>query len=380
MKPMKHILIIAFSNLESDPRVNRQIRHLKQFYKISTIGLKPAGMEEVEFYPISSQPRSRLTRLWRALNYKLHRFESLYWSLFEFQPVLDSLAGQSFDLILTNDIETLPFALKIAEPNQTKVLFDVHEYAPRQFEDRFIWRFFFQGFNHYLCKTYMKKCAAVTTVSSGLAEEYDREYGIKTEVITNATKYFDLTPSPVDENNIRLITHGITNPNRRIELMIKTMDMVDSRFHLDLMLMPTHPGYYNKLKIMAEARENVTLIPPVKREEIVPVTNHYDLSFMLFKPYTINFKYGLFNKFFESLQARLGIISGPTPVPSARIIKQFDCGVVTQTFKLREFADRINQLTVQQIETFKQNAHIAAPEFTSQKNLEKLQEIVARLI
>jgi len=375
---MKKILIISFSDLKKDPRVFRQIDYLRNDYHVTAMGWESPELKGVEFYKISPVSRSRIDRIKRAIAYKLHRFEALYWSLYDFQPLVDILSQKQFDLIIANDIETLPFSLRIAKG--AKLLLDLHEYAPRHFEDQLIWRFFFQEFNRYLCGTYLKRCDKIITVSTGLAREYEKEYGIITEVITNAADYVDLSPSPTNSENIRIISHGIANPSRRLELMITIMDYMDSRFHLDLMLLPASPRYYRRLKTMAAGRGNVSVIPAVTREEIVPVTNKYDLSFLVFKPYTINLKYGAFNKFFESLQARLGIVTGPSPEPQVEIVNKYGCGIVLDSFEPKKIAVQLNQLTAEQIEEYKKKANLAAGELTAQKNMEKLGEIVKQLI
>lgn len=376
------ILILALSDLENDPRVYRQINYLKQNYYVSTVGWEPARIEGVPFYELKPPSRSRLTRLKRAFQYKLGQYEKLYWSLYPFQPLLETLSRETFDLVLANDIDSLPFALKIADSakGKPKVLLDLHEYAPRQFEDRFVWRFVFRGFNRYLCRSYLKRCDKIITVSSALADEYFREYGIKPDVITSAAQYFALEPTPVDKERIRIISHGVANPNRRLETMIQTMDHLDHHFHMDMMLLPTYPRYYKRLQSMAAKRSNVDIIPPVPMEKIVPATHGYDLSQIVFRPYTINFKYGLFNKFFESIQARLAIISGPTPTPHAEIIRQYRCGLVTEDFDIETIAAAINQLTPEQIMEYKENSHLAAQELNAAKNMERLGNMVAELI
>jgi len=375
---MKKILIISFSDLKKDPRVFRQIDVLRKDFHVTTVGWESPELEGVEFHKISPVRRTGPDRVKRAFFYKLRRFESLYWSLYDFQPLLDLFSQKRYDLIIANDIETLPFALRIA--NDAKILLDLHEYAPRQFEDQFTWRFFFQAFNEYLCATYLKQPDEIITINNGIAGEYKKNYGIDTHIITNAADYADLQPTPVKKGNIRIIGHGTANPSRRWELMIKIMDYVDTGFHLDLMLLPLDPGYYRRLERMAGKRENVSMVPPVKREEIIPVTNAYDLSFLIFKPYSLNYKYMLGNKFFESLQARLAIVTASATVQQAEIVRQYECGIVLDSFEPKKIALQLNRLTARQIEEYKKKAHLAANELTSQKNMEKLEEIVKRMV
>ncbi len=378
---MKQIMIIALSDLENDPRVYRQISFLSGEYRISTIGWEPARIDGVEFFPLKPITRSRPERIKRALLYKAKQYEKIYWSLYDFGPLLEQLRDRQFDLVLINDVDALPFGLKVAEiTGGGKVLLDTHEYAPKHFADRFFWRFFFQGFNQYLCETYMKHCDVITTVSSGIAGEYRKNFGVEPDVITNAMSYMELQPVPVKKDDIRIITHGVANPNRKLELCIEIMDHVDRRFRLDMMLLPVYPKYYKKLQRMADKRDNVRIRPPVKLHEIVPSTNDYDLSFILFRPTTINFRYGLFNKTFESIQARLGIVTGPAPEPQVEIVNRYGCGLVTDDFEPRHIAGLLNRLTDDRIMEFKNNAHKAAKELTAEKNMEKLDKIVKQLL
>jgi len=280
--------------------------------------------------------------------------------------------------VLANDVDSLPLASRLAQG--AKVLLDTHEYAPRHFEDQFVWRFFFQPFNRYLCSKYLKQCDRIITVTAGVAQEYNKNYGIDPVVITNAVDYVEMSPTPVDNERIRIITHGVANPNRRLESMMEIMDHMDSRFHLDMMLVSSFPRYYSKLQRLAEKRSNVTIIPPVTREQIVPVTNPYDLSLLVFRPYTINFKYGLGNKFFQSLQARLGLVTGPSPEPQAEIVSKYGCGIVVDTFEPREIAKVLNTLTADRIMEYKKKADTAARELTAEKNMEQLGDIVKQML
>jgi len=375
---MKKVLIISFTNLQNDPRVKRQIIYLNRYYSITTVGLNPVKDLSVEFYKIKPLKRSRLKRIIRSIKYKLHRFDELYWGLYDFLPIIEILKRKDFNLIIANDVETLPLVFNIFK--NTKVILDTHEYAPRHFADQFTWRFFFQRYNEYLCRKYLKKCNKIITVSDGVANEYRKNYGVKLEVITNAVNYTELKPSDVDERNIKIVTHGLANKNRRLEHMIKVMDYADDRFHFDLMLVPVDNKYYKYLEKISSKRRNVSLIPPVKIQEIISFTNKYDLSFLIFKPFTINFKYGLGNKTFESLQARLGIITGESPEPQANIVNKYGCGLVTKSFEPKEIASELNKLTANDIKEFKNRADIAARELTAERNMKKLGNIVRDLI
>jgi len=374
----KNILIISFTNLNSDSRVKRQIEYLSKFYNVTTVGLKPAKNYVSDYFEIRPERRSSFKRIIRAVKYKMHFYDELYWGLYDFKSLTKQLKGKDFNLIIANDVETLPFVYDLF--TYSKVLLDTHEYSPKHFEDQFLWRFFFQDYSEYICRKYLKKCNKIVTVSKGVANEYKKNYYIDSEIITNATHYRKIKPTSVDEKKIRIITHGLANKNRRLEFMIEIMDEVDERFHLDLMLVPVEKQYYNYLKKLVSKRNNVSLIAPVKVEEIITFTNKYDLSFLIFKPYTVNFKYGLGNKTFESLQARLGLVTGISPEPQAEIVNKYGCGIVLDSFEPQKIALQLNELTVDDIIEFKKKSNIAASELTSVNNMKKLHEIVKQLI
>ncbi len=375
---MKKVLIISFTDQRCDPRVNRQIKFLVGKYEIYTIGLRSAEEKNIIFYPLERKKNSFLRNVKKAVLCKINEFERVYWDTFIFETLLTRLKGQKFDLIIPNDIESLPLTLKIA--NGAKVLLDVHEYTPREFEDRFIWNFFLKNYKDYLCRKYIKNCDKVITVSEGIANEYSNNYGIKPPVvITNACEYQDIKPQPTDKQNIRLIHHGYTIPSRKLEIMIKLMDHLDKRFSLDFMLVDSNSGYYKFLKALANNKSNIRFIEPVPMEKIVMFTNQYDIGIFILPPTTFNYRYTLPNKFFEFIQARLAVVIGPSP-EMAKIVNRYDLGIVSDDFKPETMAKELNKLTKDKIEYYKCRSDKFAQELSSECNRQKFESLVENLL
>lgn len=174
---MKDILIAGFTDLRDGSRVFQQIGYLKKFYRGTAVRWTNPELGDVEYVPINFAPQSRLERIKRAVGYKFRQYEKLYWNPYKFEPLLDGFDQRNkkkkFDLILANDVDTLPFVFRIA--NGARILLDTHEYAPLHFADQFVWRFFFQGFNTYFCNRYIKWCDKVITVTCGaeITNQYD---------------------------------------------------------------------------------------------------------------------------------------------------------------------------------------------------------------
>jgi hypothetical protein len=291
--------------------------------------------------------------------------------------VLSLLDGQKFDLILANDLEALPLALRIA--GKVPVLLDAHEYAPLEHEDVFWWRLIVQPYMEYLCRKYLNQTNGMLTVCEGLADEYARVYGVKPKLLMSAPVFQSISPSLVDERRVHLIHHGGAMPGRNLELMIEMMGYLDERFTLDFMLMPSNAKYLAKLKQQAVNHPRIRFLEAVPMLEISKTINNYDLGVYILKPNSFNNAHALPNKFFEFVQARLGIAIGPSP-EMARLVESYKLGVVANDFTPRALAQRLNALTTADIVKFKEAANVAANELCFEKNAEVLLGEVQRLL
>jgi len=374
---MKKILIIAFSNLEKDPRVRRQIEYLSNYYKISTIGYEPVKIDEVEFFKILPKNRSIFKKIKNIFDFILKRYNKLHTSFHDYQSLVINLKKRKFDLIIVNDIEPLPFVFE--QCVSTPVICDIHEYAPSQFDHVFRWRVLYKSYNVNICLRYLNKCNYVFTVSKGIADEYKRVFGIDASVMTNASEYKDLRPCITHKSKIRLIHHGVAQPFRKLENMIEIMKYADKRFILDLMLTSGNIKYLKSLRKLVNNLENVNIVSPVPMTQITRKINSYDIGIYFLEPLNFNYKMALPNKIFEYIQARLAVVVGPSQ-EMAHIVRKHNCGIVINSYNPIDIAISLNKITLEQINLFKHNAHIAARELNSQKNMEKLGQVVLKLL
>ncbi len=374
---MKRILIISFSDIRNDPRVYRQVKHLKSSYEIVTVGFKESGVEGVEFIPIRERGTSKPKKAMRMLRLKLNDFKGYYEATFDVEPIRDMLKERSFDLILANDSDSLP--LVFSWDHDIPVLHDAHEYAPRQIDDQWWWRFFMREYMKWICRTYLKRCRAITTVTHGIASEYLSNYGVYPRVITSATDYVDIQPSPVENGRVRMVHHGSANPSRGIENYIELMDILDDRFSLDLYLVYRDSLYISKIKKMAETRNNVRILDAVPMQELVTTCNKYDVGVFMQKPVNFNLEYSLPNKFFEFVQSRL--LVAITPLPEIqKYVREMDLGVVSQSYDIESMALELKKLDNEKIRYHKLQSHLHAKELSSEPNMMILDEIVKQTI
>jgi hypothetical protein len=384
---MKTILVISYSNLATDPRVNRQIRWLNESYQVIAAGLTDPDVPGVRFISLSHVPpkKSFLARGKSALQILARRFESHYWRLPATVKGLTTLRGVQADLILANDIEALPLAVRLA--GGRTVIFDAHEYAPRQFDNSLRWRVFLQPYRAYLCRAYIPRTAAMFTVCQGIADQYRRDTGVTPVVVTNAPEYHDIRPNLRSAGDrasqaaikIRMIHHGAASPPREIERMIAAMRHLDERFELDFLLVPGSKDYISHLEEMARPHPRIRFLPPVPMRELVRFSSAYDIGVFLVPPTTFNLRHTLPNKFFEFIQARLAVAVGPSP-EMARIVEQNGCGVVAADFTPESLAAVLTGLDHAQIDIMKQNSDRISHQMSAEHNRVTLLQVIAGVL
>lgn len=379
MKP--RIMVVSFSPLHRDPRVRRQICSLrKSGYRVVAAGYTNPDISDVEWWPVKLAAKTPAEKAAAAIRLKMGHYLSYYNSLAPVESVKKfwmDFGEQRFDLVIANDVEALPVALEVARG--APVFLDAHEYSPAEWGS-WKFRFFFAGFKDWLCRNYLTQAAAMSTVCEGIALEYERNYGVRPFVMLNAPEYADQQPDDVDRRRIRLVHHGVAARERALEEMIEAMNLLDERYELDMYLMET-PGvsaYLEELKRLASGG-NVRFRKAVPFNHIIPMLNGYDIGLAVIPPNNFNYRMCLPNKFFEFVQGRLAVVTGPSP-EMAKLVRQYDLGRVADNFSSHALADAIASMDVDEIRRCKANADAAARELCFESQEPKFLDVVRRLV
>lgn len=378
----KKVLVLVFSDLRHDARVLRQVQWLQERYAVTVVCFAAEASGGLNIIRIRQTKLSPVRKILLAAALLTRQFGIAYRLYHNYSPALKKLKGEEFHLIIANDIDTLPLAVNLR--NRAKIVFDAHEYAPRHFENNRIWKIFFQPFYIALCKKYIPQASAMLTVSQGLAREYRKNFDVAPLVITNATRYADIQPSPVHADRIRIVHHGIINASRKLELLVEMMHHLDERFTLDLMLMisdfasPQTKAYVESFRKYAQQHPRISFVPPVQSHAIVKSINPYDIGVFLIPPVNFNYANTLPNKLFDFIQARLAIAIGPTPEMAA-IVNKYQNGVISSDFDPKNLAQKLNSLSADDIKRFKQQSAIAARELNAEKNQLAFNQLLDKL-
>lgn len=375
------LLILSFSPIARDARVLKQVRLLAPRYTVTTCGYGPAPEGVADHVQIPDELLA--WRLDRA-SLILGRFEQAQRMQETVAWAREHLRRDAYDVVLADDAETVPLALWLRPVGGVHA--DLHEYASRQKEGNLRWRTFVAPYVRWLVRTYVARADSVTTIAPGIAEEYEREFGIRAQVVTNASP---LRRAPVGRTHqpLRLVHSGAALPDRHLEVMIEAMREVTTGARLDLYLTPNDPGLIDRLRHQADevcaqaGEERVRVLDPVPYTQLVETLAEYDVGVFSIPPVSFNYRMTLPNKLFDFVQARLAIVVSPSP-EMARVVREHGLGRVTEGFTAQDLARTLNELDEQAVRGYREAADRAAEPLSAERQvgawLEAIDALAAR--
>ena len=369
---MKKLLIVSYTSSVKDPRVFKEWTFLKDDFEITIAGLAPC-VPDVPFIEIRKSPPRPLEKVRFALG-MLSGSAKSFLDSYRIDPV--EAKKQKFDLVLCNDLFPLPLAFELAQG--APVFFDAHEYYSEQHNESLFWRIVFKPVLRKLEKTYIPRVAGMSSVSPAIAERYEREFGKEVILVRNIPiRQADLPPVPVNRP-IQLIRHGDAHPSRKLELLIRMMELLGEDYMLNLVLIG-HPKYQKKLKRMARNVPNVRFLPPAPLQEVAKAVNGYDIGICLLPPINYNHAKVLPNKLFEYMQASLAVAIGPSSEMGG-IVRKYGNGIISSDFTPESLADAIRKYTPDDIQKMKSASRRASQEMTAEADYQRMKQQLFRIV
>jgi hypothetical protein len=373
------ILVLTYTPFAQEPRALKQVRYLKDSHDVTTAGFGPAPFAEIPHVELPELSGARWGLLGRLLNAGLMVLR--WYRQLARLSVLDRhtvsvLAEPKWDIVIAHDLKALDASLALAPA--AGVILDLHEYAPRQEEHSWQWRLLVAPYYRWMCRKRVPLAAAVVTVGQGIADEYKRVFGFDSTVVVNATPYFDANVSPVG-SPIRLVHSGGVAVQRRLDLMIRGVRETTADVTLDLFLVGGDPAVREELAELAGDDARITFRDPVPYDQLVPTLSQYDVGLSIFPPTTFNLAWCLPNKFFDFVQARLGVIVGPSP-EMARVVDEYGIGMVLPDFEPTSLAQALAALDAGAIEKWKAASAAHAQALSSEPQKGVWEQLVASVV
>lgn len=248
-----------------------------------------------------------------------------------------------YDIIVSNDLDTLPACYVGAKLKKSSLVYDSHELFSEvpELQDRK----FVKGFWKRLEKYFLPKLTKAYTVSQSIADYYNATYQIDMGVVRNVPFLEQQVPSVTPyfpTKNKVVLYQGVLNPGRGIKPMIKALRFLEE---VDLVII----GFgkvEDELKgfVANENLENrVHFLGRIDYNNLASYTKLADVGMVLEEPLGESFEYSLPNKLFDYIHAGLPIISGNLPEIS-RIVNQYKVGEIVASNDPRDIAETVFEL------------------------------------
>jgi glycosyltransferase involved in cell wall biosynthesis len=322
---MARILIFATTDLVSDQRVHRtSITLFEEGHNVLTIGRRLGGTPKV----IERKYDVKLFGM-------IFRKGFLFYFFFNIR-IFFFLLFHKFDLVCSNDLDTLLGCRLGCFFKRKPIVYDSHEFFTevpeligRSFTKR-VWLFL-----ESLCIRGIKYSS---TVSDGIAKEYNKRYGIEMSVIRN----LPLRNENFGHKSVRptIIYQGALNKGRGLELAIE--------------LIHNLPCYYLMIvgsgDLEVKLRKRVIELDLVDRVEFrgrLPYDKLHELTckawlgLSLEEDLGLNYRYALPNKLFDYIQAQVAVLVSDLPEMS-KIVNEYNVGIVANTRNPKELADLVS--------------------------------------
>jgi glycosyltransferase involved in cell wall biosynthesis len=284
--------------------------------------------------------------------FRTHRLKMIFKRGFLFYKFINIrlffyLLFNRFDVLVANDLDTLLPNYLVSKLKQLPLVYDSHEYFTgvpeiqnRQFV-KWVWT--------TIEKRIFPHLKFVITVSDSIAEEYEKQYGIKPVVVRNCSSSSDgIEPYSrselgVHEDHLLLILQGSgINIDRGGEELIETVSRLEKVF----LIIAGSGDVIEILKektIILNSFDRIRFIRKLPWMEMMRYTKSADAGLTLDKDTNANYHFSLPNKLFDYISAGIPVIAGNLPEVK-KIIDEYSCGICIPSVTPEEIGKAIIRL------------------------------------
>jgi len=373
MASKKRIIVSVTNDLITDQRVHRTCTTLtNEGFDIILVGRQ-------------LNPRFSVKRAYSTKRFKLPINNGpLFYALYNLRLFAFLLLNKA-DILLSNDLDTLPANYLASRIKGCKLIYDSHEYfchVPELTDRPFV-----QNVWLAIERWIFPKLKNVITVNEVIAQLYYNEYHVDIHVIRNL-------PFSIPENIINdllskkdlgipegklIVYQGAVNKDRGLEEAAMAMQYVPGAI---LLIIGDGDIMQALRKLIQEEKlsDQVILIGKIHFEELYNYTVLADLGIALEKNTNLNYKYSLSNKLFDYIHASIPILSSSLP-GSKKLFEKYDIGLIISDHSPRSIATKMESMLndQNQIGVWKKNIKKAAQEFCWENEEKKLISIMKHI-
>jgi len=325
-----------------------------------------------------------------SVPFKTKRFRMLFKRGFLFYKFFNIrlffyLLFHRYDLLVSNDLDTLLPNFIVSKLKRIPLVYDSHEYftGVPEIQNRpfvkWVWK--------CIEKMIFPHLKYIITVNDSIANLYKDEYGTRPAVVRNCSPTansvvpYSRKELGIPEEHLLLIFQGTgINVNRGGEELIEALKSIDKVFLLIV-------GGGDKLEILKsrvrdlDINERVKFIPIVSWKELIKYTKSADAGLTIDKDSNTNYRYSLPNKLFDYITAGIAIIASDLPETS-KILNEYYCGLIIDEVTPKKISFAISQLKDNpfKLAEMKRNALLASARFNWETESEKVKELYKKAL
>jgi glycosyltransferase involved in cell wall biosynthesis len=369
---LKRIIISVTSDLVTDQRVHRAAATLKEAgFRVLVIGRRLPDSRELP----GKKYRCRRFRLW------FHK-GPLFYANFNIR-LFFTLMFESFDLLLSNDLDSLPANYLASKLKGCPLVYDSHEYFTEVPE--LVHRPKVQRFWKKIESMIVPKLKYAYTVNESIADLFRKEYNVDFKSIRNVPEPHRLPLRdkvilrrefglPVEKHIVILQGAGI-NIQRGAEEAVMAMQYMENT----LLLIVGGGDVIPQLKSIVKENglsDKVRFEGKKNPNELVLYTHSADLGLSLDKDTNLNYRFSLPNKLFDYIQAGIPVLASDLP-EIKRIVERYEIGRICPDHDPVSLAKLMKEMLEdeQQRDHWKKQLPIAAEELNWDKEKKKFIEI-----
>lgn len=365
---MAKVIVAVSNDLFTDQRVRKVSQSLVGFgFEVLTIGRHKKTSPVLVNYPCANR-RFRLLFETGPLFYASLNIRFFIFLLFE-----------RFDVVHSNDLDTLPACFLAARIKRKKIVYDTHEYFTEVPE--LVNRPKVQRIWKRIEAWIFPKLEHIITVNKSIARLYEKEYGKKLVVLRNVPYKMNKLQAIENHQPIQIILQGNgINIHRGAEELILAMQLIDN-VHLHIVghgdVMPTLKQMVNENDLSSK----VSFYGRLPFEQMMQITAACDVGVTLDRSTNINYLYSLPNKLFDYIQSGLAVVSSNL-YEIQHIIDTYQCGIVINEVTPEHIADAIKKLqqNPEMLKLFKENSHKAAQQLNWENEEKELKALYVDLL
>lgn len=371
---MKKVIVSVTNDLSTDQRVDKACKTLISLgFDVTLAGRWLPGC-----LPLNDRP------------YKTHRMRlifrkgPLFYAEYNIRLFL-LLFFRRCNLLVSNDLDTLPANFLAHLLKRIPVVYDSHEFYTETPE--LTGRPFVQSIWEWIERLIFPHLKDIITVNESIAGLYQKKYGKKLHVVRNIPRRIHHIKTatrkelglPEDKHIVLLQGAGI-NVQRGAEEAIESM-----QYTADAVLLIIGGGdvieQLKQLTSRLNLHDKVIFKPRLPYSELMMHTRLADVGITLDKDTNVNYRYSLPNKLFDYINAGIPVLASRLP-EIARIVEGYGVGMIAEDHNPVNIARLINEMLSNEVkrQQWKENLAIAASELNWENEEKTLIELYRKYV